>query len=115
MYFPDIRHSTLNILTFIFAFILLAYGVANLIPPPDSHVTRHCVIAILAGLFTFFSLFRPYSGAFFLFIYAVVLSFILGGFFRHVIPTVVVLLGVLSFIRGRLSLGTPPDDEDQAS
>ena len=108
------------VLGVLLATILLLFGVANLINPdvPSSYLalnTRVCVMMILTGLVSIYALFRPYSGGFFLSICAVVLSFIFGGFFRNPITGVVLLLGVLSVIRGRLSRRTPPDDHDQAA
>ena len=125
MHFPDINPSPILsaitiLLGVLMASFLLLFGVANLINPdvPDSYLdqnTRVCVIVILTGLVSIYALFRPYSGGFFLFICAVVLSFIFGGFFRNPITGAVLLLGVLSVIRGRLSRRTPPNDHAQAS
>ena len=108
------------VLGVLLATVLLLFGVAELLHPevPASYLalnTRICVMMILTGLVSIYALFRPYSGGFLLCICAVVLGFIFGGFFRNPITSVVLLLGVLSVIRGRLSRRTPPTDRDQAS
>ena len=106
MHFPDISHSpVLSIITIVLGVLmvslLLLFGVANLINPdvPDSYLdqnTRVCVMSILTGLVIIYAIFRPYSGGILLCICA--LTFILNP-----VAVPIILLGVLSIIRGRLN------------
>lgn len=125
MRFPNIsRSAILRIITIILgvplASLLLLFGVGHLINPdvPDSYLgqnTRVCVMVILTGVVSIYALFRPYSGGFFLFICAVALGLIFHGFFDNPLIIAVLLLAVLSVIRGHLSRRTLPEDSDQRS
>ena len=112
----------LTIITFVLgillAAILLLFGIANLVKPDVSAEylalnTRNCLLMILTGVLSIYALFRFYSGGLLLFICAVVLSVVFGGFLRNPIAGAVLLLGVLSVIRGRLSRRTLLDNHDQ--
>ncbi len=102
------------------ACVFLLFGMANLISPdvPESYLdqnTRICVMIIFTGMASIYALFRPYSGGILLCICSVALGFVFHGFFDHPFNSMVLLLGVLSIIRGHLSRRTVPEDSDQPS
>ena len=141
MRFPTIRrYSLLTVITIIpgvlLASVFLCLGVVNLISP-DVHSsylaenTLVCAMLILTAAVLIYALFRPYSGGFFLCICAVPFGFIFNAFhlsnalypsrqtgyhpFWSAITGLVLLLGVLSVIRGRLSRRTASEAPAQAS
>jgi hypothetical protein len=117
---PEVLLAVIAItLQVLLAALLLLFGVGNLISPdvdPSYLVqnTRVGVIVILAGLVSIYAIFRPYTGGFVMCICAVALGFIFCGSFPNPLAVAVLLLGVLSIIRGRLSRSTTPGDHDQA-
>jgi hypothetical protein len=141
MRFPHIRHHTLLAIITIIPGVLLAalflfVGIVGLIHPdvPSSALadnTRVCATLILTAAFLIYAFFRPYSGGFFLCIWAVPFGFIFNAFhlsnalypsreigyhhFWSAITGLVLLLGVLSVIRGRLSRRTASEAPAQAS
>jgi len=143
MRFPNIRRYSLlalAVITIIPAVLLASFflflGVVNLISPdvPERALgenTLVCAILILTAAVLIYALFRPYSGGFFLCIYAVPFGFVFNAFhlsdalypsretgyapFWSAITGLVLLLGVLSVIRGRLSRRTVSEDPEQAS
>ena len=141
MRFPHKRLCTLlSVITIIPAVLLasffLFFGVANLISPdvPSSYLAENtlvCAMLILTAAVLIYALFRPYSGGFFLCICAVPFALIFNAFhlsnvlypsrdvgyahFFSAITGLVLLLGVLSVIRGRLSRETALEDSEQPS
>ena len=141
MLFPNLRrYSLLSVITIIPAVLLasffLFFGVANLISPdvPSSYLAENtlvCAMLILTAAVMIYALFRPYSGGFFLCICALPFGFIFNAFhisdalypsratgyapFWSAITVLVLLLGVLSVIRGRLSRRTASETPSQAS
>jgi len=132
MLFPNLRrYSLLSVITIIPAVLLasffLFFGVANLISPdvPSSYLAENtlvCAMLILTAAVMINTIFRPYSGGFFLCICVLPFGFIFNAF--HIsdalypsratgyaplwsaITVLVLLLGVMSVIRGRLSRWT---------
>ena len=123
-------HTLLLVITIIpavlMASIFLFWGVHSLFNPfvPEELLaenTRACAVLILTAAVLIYALFRPYSGGFFLCIWAVPFGFILYAFRRSLssalypsmevsydpilaaITGLVLLLGLLFVIRGRLS------------
>ena len=87
------------------ASFLLLFGVANLINPdvPDSYLdqnTRVCIMLILTGLVTIYTIFRPYSGGILLCICALIFFVIV---IVNPVAVPVFLVGVMSIIRGYLN------------
>lgn len=125
MRFPNIsRSATLKIITIIvgilMAFFFLLFGVGNLISPdvPDDYLnqnTRVCVMLIITGVALIYALFRPYSGGIILFIIAVSFCLIVYSIAVIVLAVPILLIGVLFFIRGRLSLQKVSEEPDQPS
>jgi hypothetical protein len=84
MLFPNLRrYSLLSVITIIPAVLLasffLFFGVANLISPdvPSSYLAENiivCAMLILTAAVMIYTLFRPYSGGFFLCIWRSSLS-----------------------------------------
>ena len=121
MRFPSTRNfTTLGVITIflgvLLASLLLLFGIANLINPdvPDSYLdqnTRVCVLFILAGLVSIYALFRPFSGGILLCLCVVPLGFMMV----NPVAVPVLLLGVLSIVRGRHSRQTVSGDSDQPS
>jgi len=134
MRFPNIRRNSLQAFVFItiastvlLATFFLFFGVANLISPdvPQRALAENtlvCAMMILTAAILIYTLFRPYSGGFFLSVCAVPFGFIFNAFhisnvlypsrevgyapFWSAITCLVLLLGVLSVIRSRLSRRT---------
>ena len=141
MRFPQKRGYTLLFVITIIPAVLLAtfflfIGVVNLISPDVSEEalaenTLVSAMLILTAAVLIYALFRPYSGGFFLCICAVPFGFIFNAFhlsdalypsratgyapFWSAITGLVLLLGVLSVIRGRLSRRTASEAPPQAS
>lgn len=110
-----------NIITIILgvlmATFLLLFGVANLINPdvPESYLeqnTRVCVMFILTGLVIIYAIFRPYSGGIILFICALVFFVII---INNPVSIPVILVGILSIIRGYLNRRKVLKSADQTS
>ena len=116
--------------------LFLFLGVVNLISPdvPEAALAENtlvCATLILTAALLIYALFRPYSGGFFLCICALPFGFIFNAFhlsdalypsravgyspFLSAITGLVLLLGVLSVIRGRLSRRTASEAPPQAS
>ena len=121
MPFPNIRrYSLLAFITIIptvlLASLFLFLGVVNLISPdvnPSAlgENARVCAMLILTAATLIYALFRPYSGGFFLCICAVLFSAIFHFHpFFVTISGLVLLIGLLSVIRGRLSRRTASED-----
>lgn len=129
------RHTRRNTLLFVITIIpavllaslFLFLGVVNLISPdvPDRALAENtavCVMLILTAAVLIYALFRPYSGGFALCISALPFAFIFNAFhlskalypsravgythFFSAVTGLVLLLGVLSIIRGRFSRRT---------
>ncbi len=143
MRFPNIRRYSLlalAVITIIPAVLLasffLLFGVPSLISPDVSEEylaknTLNCAMFILTAAVLIYALFRPYSGGFFLCILAVPFGFTFNAFHLSnalypsreagyapefsAITGLVLLLGVLSVIRGRLSRRTASEAPAQAS
>ena len=141
MRFPHKRRYTLLFVITIIPAVLLAsfflfLGVVNLISPdvPERALAENtlvCAMLILTAAVLIYALFRPYSGGFFLCICAVPFGFIFNAFhlsnalypsrqtgyapFWSAITGLVLLLGVLSVIRCRLSRRTASEAPAQAS
>jgi len=126
MRLPHKRRSTLLAVITIIPGVLLAsaflfLGVVNLISPdvPSSALgqnTRVCATLMLTAAVLIYALFRPYSGGLLLGICAVLFGFIFHFHpFWVAVAGLVLLLGVLSVIRGRLSRRTASEDPEQAS
>lgn len=134
------KRSYLFVITIIPAVLLaslfLFLGVVNLISPdvPERALAENTLVGamlILTAVVMIYALFRPYSGGFFLCICAVPFGFIFNAFhlsdalypsrevgyapFWSAITGLVLLLGVLSVIRSRLSRRTASEDPEQAS
>jgi hypothetical protein len=135
MRFLPKRRYTLIPAVLLASFFLLV-GVANLISPdvPEDALaenTRVCAMFILTAAVLIYALFRPYSGGFLLCICALPFAFIFNAFhlsnvlypsrevgyapFFSAITGLLLLLGVLSVIRGRLSRRTASKDPEQPS
>jgi len=139
MRFPH-KRSYLFVITIIPAVLLVSLflflGVVNLISPdvPERALAENTLVGamlILTAALLIYALFRPYSGGFFLCICAVPFGFIFNAFhlsdalypsrevgyapFWSAITGLVLLLGVLSVIRSRLSRRTASEDPEQAS
>ena len=134
------RYTLLSVVTIIPGVLLASFflflGTVNLISPdvPERALAQNtlvCAMLILTAAVLIYALFRPYSGGFFLCICAVPFGFIFNAFhlsnalypsrdvgyahFFSAITGLVLLLGVLSVIRGRLSRATASEDSDQPS
>ena len=116
--------TTLRIITItlgvLMAFFFLLFGIANLINPdvPDDYLnqnTRVCVMLIITGVVSIYALFRPYSGGILLCIIAVSFGFIVYSTAILILAVPILLLGVLFFIRGRLSRKKVSEETDQPS
>jgi hypothetical protein len=139
MRFPH-KRSYLFVITIIPAVLLaclfLFLGAVNLISPdvPERALTENTLVGamlILTAVALIYALFRPYSGGFFLCICAVPFGFIFNAFhlsdalypsrevgyapFWSAITGLVLLLGVLSVIRSRLSRRTASEAPPQPS
>lgn len=139
MRFPH-KRSYLSVITIILAVLLVSLflflGVVNLISPdvPERALAENTLVSamlILTAAVLIYALFRPYSGGFLLCICAVPFGFIFNAFhlsdalypsravgyapFWSAITGLVLLVGVLSVIRGRLSRRTASEDPEQAS
>lgn len=139
MRFPH-KRSYLFVITIIPAVLLaslfLFLGVVNLISPdvPERALAENTLVGamlILTAVVMIYALFRPYSGGFFLCICAVPFGFVFNAFhlsdalypsrevgyapFWSAITGLVLLLGVLSVIRSRLSRRTASEAPPQAS
>ena len=139
MRFPH-KRSYLSVITIILAVLLVSLflflGVVNLISPdvPERALAENTLVGamlILTAVVLIYALFRPYSGGYFLCICAVPFGFIFNAFhlsdalhpsrevgyapFWSAITGLVLLVGVLSVIRGRLSRRTASEDPEQAS
>jgi hypothetical protein len=135
-------HTLLLIITIIPAVLLaslfLFWGVHSLLNPfvPEELLTQNalvCAVLILTAAVLIYALFRPYWGGFLLCIWAVPFGFILHAFRRSLfgalypswevgydpifaaITGLVLLLGVLFVIRGRLSRRTASQAPAQGS
>ena len=113
--------SVLSVITIalgiLMAFFLLLFGVANLINPDvrESYLdqnTRVCVMFILTGLVIIYAIFRPYSGGIFLCICALTFFIIV---IINPVAVPIILLGVLSIIRGRHNQRKVLEGADQTS
>ena len=118
------RSATLRIITVILgilmAFFFLLFGVANLINPdvPNSHLnqnTRVCVMLIIIGVASIYAFFRPYSGGILLCIIAGSLGFIVYSTAILILAVPILLVGVLFFMRGRISRRKVSEEPDQPS
>jgi len=133
-FLPKRRYTLIP--TVLLASFFLFLGVVSLISPdvPESALaenTRVSAMLILTAAVLIYALFRPYSGGFFLCICAVPFGFIFNAFhlsnvlypsrevgyapFFSAITGLLLLLGVLSVIRGRLSRRTASKDPEQPS
>ena len=118
------------------ASFFLFLGVVSLISPdvPEDALAENtlvCAMFILTAAVLIYALFRPYSGGFLLCICALPFAFIFNAFhlsnvlypsrevgyapFFSAITGLLLLLGVLSVIRGRLSRRTASKDPEQPS
>ena len=134
------KRSYLFVITIIPAVLLVSLflflGVVNLISPdvPERALAENTLVGamlILTAVVLIYALFRPYSGGFFLCICAVPFGFIFNAFhlsdalypsrevgyapFWSAITGLVLLLGVLSVIRARLSRRTASEAPPRAS
>jgi hypothetical protein len=134
------KRSYLFVITIIPAVLLvclfLFLGVVNLISPdvPEKALAENTLVGgmlILTAVVLIYALFRPYLGGFLLCICAVPFGFIFNAFhlsdalypsravgyapFWSVITVLVLMLGVLSVIRSRLSPRTASEAPPQAS
>jgi len=139
MRFPH-KRSYLFVITIIPAVLLVSLflflGVVNLISPdvPERALAENTLVSamlILTAAVLIYALFRPYSGGFLLCICAVPFGFIFNAFhlsdalypsravgyapFWSAITGLVLLLGVLSVIRSRLSRRIASEAPPQAS
>ena len=139
MRFPH-KRSYLSVITIILAVLLVSLflflGVVNLISPdvPERALAENTLVSamlILTAAVLIYALFRPYSGGFLLCICAVPFGFIFNAFhlsdalypsravgyaaFWSAITVLVLLLGVLSVIRSRLSRRIASEAPPQAS
>ena len=139
-FLPKRRYTPLFVITIIpavlLAFFFLFLGVVSLISPdvPENALAENTLVGamlILTAAVLIYALFRPYSGGFFLCICAVPFGFIFNAFhlsnalypsreagyhpFFSAVAGLVLLLGVLSVIRGRLSRRTASEDPEQPS
>lgn len=93
------------VLGVLMASFLLLFGVANLIKPdvPYSYLdqnSRVCVMFILTGLVIIYAILRPYSGGILLCIFALIFFIII---IVNPVAVPVILIGILSIIRGRFN------------
>lgn len=111
------------VLGVLMAFVFLFFGITHLIGPddPGSYLdlntlnTRICVIVTFIGVVSVYALFRPYSGGIILCICAVSLGFIIYAIEVLILAVPILLIGVLSVIRGRLSRRTVSEEPGQPS
>ena len=141
MGFPKMgRYTLLSVVTIIpgvlLASFFLFFGVVTLVSPdvPENALAENTVVGamlILTAAVLIYALLRPYSGGFFLCICAVPFALIFNAFhlsnvlypsrdvgyahFFSAITSLILLLGVLSVIRSRLSRGTASEDSEQPS
>jgi hypothetical protein len=97
------------------ASFLLLFGIANLINPtvPENYLdqnTRICIMMVIAGVVTAFTVYRPFFGGQLLCLSALGLSFVFNGFFHNPLAPVVMLLGLLNIISGYLFRRKLPED-----
>lgn len=129
--------NLLSVITIIPAVMLatlfLFLGAFALIWPdvPEEALTENAFVGgilILNAAALIFALFRPYSGGFFVFFCAVPFAFIFNAFhlsktlypsravgyapFYSVITSLIIVLGVLSVVRGSLSRAAASEDAD---
>ena len=134
------RYTLLSVVTIIPGVLLASFflflGVVTLVSPdvPENALAENTVVGamlILTAAVLIYALLRPYSGGFFLCICAVPFALIFNAFhlsnvlypsrdvgyahFFSAITSLILLLGVLSVIRGRLSRGTASEDSEQTS
>jgi len=105
------------VLGVLMASFLLLFGVANLIKPdvPYSYLdqnTRVCVMFILTGLVIIYAILRPYSGGILLCIFALIFFIII---IVNPVAVPVILIGILSIIRGRFNRRKVLKNTDQTS
>jgi hypothetical protein len=95
-----------SVITIIFAVMiaafLLLFGIANLIQPdvPDTYLeqnTRVCIIFIVTGLATIYSIFSPFWGGVMICVCSVVLYLVVS---YNPIAYPIFLFGLLQIIRG---------------
>ena len=110
-----------SVITIIFAVLiaafLLLFGISNLIQPdvPDSYLeqnTRVCVIFILTGLATIYSIFSPLWGGVMLCLCSVVIFLVVSN---NPIAYPIFLFGILQIIRGWLNRRKDLDRPSQTS
>src|SRR4030065_858302 len=96
-----------SVITIIFAVLIAAFfilfGIANLIHPdvPESYLeqnTRVCIIFIVTGLVTLYSVFSPLWGGITLCVCSVLIYFVVSN---NPIAYPIFLFGILQIIRGR--------------
>ena len=118
-FLPKRRYTLIP--TVLLASFFLFLGVVSLISPdvPEDALAENtlvCAMFILTAAVLIYALFRPYSGGFFLCICAVLFGFIFHFHpFGVAVAGLVLLIDVLSVIRGRLSRRTASEDPEQAS
>jgi hypothetical protein len=141
MGFPKMgRYTLLSVVTIIPGVLLASFflflGVVTLVSPdvPENALAENTVVGamlILTAAVLIYALLRPYSGGFFLCICAVPFALIFNAFhlsnvlypsrdvgyahFFSAITGLILMLGVLSVIRSRLSRGTASEDSEQPS
>ncbi len=97
------------------AAILLLFGTASLINPdvPESYLnqnTRICVMMMITGVISVYSLFHPYSGGLLLCVCAAGMGIIFKGFFHNPLTPMVMITGIFFFISGYLNRKKLPED-----
>ena len=119
MRFPsDSKLIIINYLGILLAFFFLLFGIPALIWPdvPDQYLaqnTRNSLTLILTAVVLIYTLFRPYSGGIILCISAILISYVFS--FHPIWITfgaIVLLIGVLSIIRSRLSQRKALEDSE---
>ena len=108
-----------TILNVLMASLLLPLGVGNLINPDvaDNYLdlnTRVCLMVVLTGVVSVYTLFRPYSGGISLCICAVALGFV-SRVANNPLSIAMLLVGGLSVICGHLSRRTVSEERNQPS
>ena len=111
----------MRFLNVLLAIVFLFVGVVNLLSPDVSsdalgENTRVCATLILTAAILIYAIFRPFSGGFLLCICAVLIGVIFQ--FHPIFNAVagfVLLMGVLSIIRGRRSRRTDSEVPEQTS
>lgn len=97
--------NIIRIMGIVMASFLWLFGLGNLINPtvPESYLdqnTRICVMMMITGVITVYSLFRPFSGGLLLCACAAGMGLIFKGFFHNPITPMVMITGIIFFVSG---------------